>query len=203
MARTVAATQDRDGRREQARGTRKDLTKEPAMSTTQWILNIALLAWVLLRNLGTRPLDRAFVTIPLIVVGVAAGIFLREVPTAGNDVTLDVVFTAAGLVLGALATALTRVRVEAGKTVVTAGAAFAALWIAVIGGRVLFAEWATGAGSRAVGRFSVEHLITGADAWTAAFVLMALAMVVTRVVTTGLWATVSRRSPAVAASSAA
>jgi hypothetical protein len=173
------------------------------MSTTQWILNIALLAWVLLRNLGTRPLDRAFVTIPLLVVGVAAGIFLRSVPTAGNDVFLDVVFAGAGVVLGAVATALTRVRVEAGRLVVTAGAAFAALWIVVIGGRVLFAEWATGSGSRTIGRFSMEHLITGADAWTAAFVLMALAMVLSRVVTTGIRAAASRRSlPATAPSAA-
>jgi len=65
------------------------------MSPTQWILNIALLAWVLLRNLGTRPLDRSFVVVPLLVVGVAAGIYLRDVPTAGNDVFLEVVFAAA------------------------------------------------------------------------------------------------------------
>ena len=173
------------------------------MSTTQWILNVALLAWVLLRNLGTRPLDRSFVTIPLIVVAVAAGVFLRDVPTAGNDVPLDVAFTVAGLVLGAVATGLTRVRAEAGRLVVTAGAAFAGLWIAVIGGRVLFAEWANGAGARTIGRFSVEHLITGADAWTAAFVLMALAMVLSRVVTTGLRAALSRRSLAATAPSAA
>ncbi|HEY8287455.1 MAG TPA: hypothetical protein VIJ28_23965, partial [Chloroflexota bacterium] len=31
-----------------------------------------------------------------------------------------------------------------------------------------------------VGRFSFDHQITGADAWTAAFVLMAIAMVATR-----------------------
>ena len=38
---------------------------------------------------------------PLIVVGIAAGIYLRNVPTLGNDVTLDVLFAAAGLALGA------------------------------------------------------------------------------------------------------
>ena len=156
------------------------------MSTTQWILNLALLAWVLLRNLGTRPLDRTAFTVPLLVVGVAAGVFLRDVPTAGNDVALDVVFTAGGVVLGAVATALTRIRVDGGRAFVTAGTAFAALWIAVIGGRILFAEWANGPGSPMIGRFSVEHLITGADAWTAAFVLMALAMVVGRTVSTGV-----------------
>ena len=163
------------------------------MSTTQWILNIALLAWVLLRNVGTRPLDRRAFTVPLLVVAVAAGVFLRDVPTLRNDLQLDVVFTAAGLALGVLATALTRIRVDAGRVVVTAGAAFAGLWIAVIGGRILFAEWATGSGAASVGRFSREHLITGADAWTAAFVLMALAMVVARLVSTAAWAAASRR----------
>ena len=68
-----------------------------------------------------------------------------------------------------------------------------ALWIAVIGGRILFAEWATGAGSRTVGQFSRDHLITGADAWTAAFVLMALAMVVGRLLTTAVVAAASHR----------
>ena len=173
------------------------------MSTTQWILNCTLLGWVLVRNVGTRPLDRSAFTVPLLVVAVAAGIFLRDVPTAGNDVALDVLFAATGLVLGLAATAVTQVRPVDGRVVVTAGAAFAALWIVVIGGRIAFAEWATGAGSRTVGQFSRDHLITGADAWTAAFVLMALAMVLSRVVTTGLWAAASRRSPAVPAPSAA
>ncbi len=163
------------------------------MSTTQWILNISLLAWVLLRNVGTRPLDRAAFTVPLLVVGIAAGIYLRDVPTLGNDVTLDVLFAATGLALGALATGLTRIRVTGGRLVVTAGAAFAGLWIAVIGGRILFAEWANGSGAATIGRFSRDHLITGADAWTAAFVLMALAMVLGRLLTTAAWATASRR----------
>jgi hypothetical protein len=57
----------------------------------------------------------------------------------------------------------------------------------------VFAEWATGAGSRTIGQFSRNHLITGADAWTAAFVLMALAMVVGRLVTTAVVAAGSRR----------
>ena len=40
--------------------------------------------------------------------------------------------------------------------------------------------------ARGIGEFSRAHLITGADAWTAAFVIMALAMVVTRLTATGV-----------------
>jgi hypothetical protein len=49
-----------------------------------------------------------------------------------------------------------------------------------------------------VGRFSTEHSITGADAWTAAFVLMALAMVVARLASTAVRARgpVPGRAPA-------
>lgn len=77
---------------------------------------------------------------------------------------------------------------------VSAGAGFAALWVLVVAGRVTFAEWATHGGSRAVTEFSVRHQITGAEAWTAAFVLMALAMVVARYAMTG--AVVVRRQRA-------
>lgn len=154
------------------------------MSMTQWTLNVALVAWVLLRNLGTRPVGRGTYLVPLLVVAVAGAIFLRDLPTGGNDLTLEMVGAATGLVLGVLATGLTGMTRDGDRPLVRAGAAFAALWIVVIGGRVAFAEWATHGGARAVGEFSVRHSITGADAWTAAFVLMALAMVLARVAST-------------------
>ncbi len=52
----------------------------------------------------------------------------------------------------------------------------------MIGGRIAFAEWATGPGAYTVGMFSHDHAITGADAWTQAFVVMALGMVLARTV---------------------
>jgi hypothetical protein len=156
------------------------------MTTTQWILNGALLAWVLLRNLGTRRVGAGTYLVPVLVVNVAAVLFLRDVPTDGNDAVLEALGIAAGLLLGVLATGLTRITADGQRTLIRAGAGFAALWIAVIGGRIAFAEWATHAGARAVGEFSLHHAITGADAWTAAFVLMALAMVVGRTVSTGV-----------------
>ena len=162
------------------------------MSTAQWILNGALLAWVLGRNLGTKPLTRATFAVPAVIVLGAALAFLRDVPSAGHDQRLELAGALAGCVLGLVATALTRVRARGAKVVVEAGLAFAALWVIVIGGRVAFAEWATHSGAQVVGEFSMRHQITGADAWTAAFVLMSLAMVVMRYVSTSavvVWVT--------------
>lgn len=167
------------------------------MSTAQWILNLALLGWVLTRNVGTHRVSGATFLVPLTVVVTAGAWFLRDLPTAGHDVRLELVGVTAGLVLGTLAALLTRVHRHRDHLVVSAGTAFAAVWIATIGGRMLFAQWATHSGARTIGEFSMRHQITGADAWTAAFVLMALTMVAVRLVVT-LVQVRSHRSPSAA-----
>lgn len=169
------------------------------MTTTEYLLNAGLLAFVLWANLGTRAVTRARFTLPLILVAVAAAVFLRDVPTAGNDVALELTGAATGAVLGLVAAALVRVRRDAtGRLVMRAGAAYAALWVAVIGGRVAFAYGADHWFGPAIGRFSMTHAITGADAWTSAFVLMALCMVVARVAATGLATARAARRPVAA-----
>ncbi len=156
------------------------------MTTSQYFLNLALLAWILSSNLGTRTLTRRRVTLPLFVVAGAGWFYLADLPSVGNDGRLELVGLAAGVLLGAVAALTVRVHREGERTLATAGAAFAALWVAVVGGRVLFAYGAEHWFSRDIAQFSREHLITGADAWTAAFVIMALAMVVSRLAVTGL-----------------
>jgi hypothetical protein len=152
------------------------------MSTTQWILSIVLLVWALARNLGTREITPWTFVLPVGIVLAAAVLFLVPLPTGGNDLQLVVVSGSVGAALGLAASAVTRLHGRDGRVVATAGTGFAALWILMIGGRIVFAEWATGSGARTVGAFSRDHLITGADAWTAAFVVMALGMVLARTV---------------------
>jgi hypothetical protein len=167
------------------------------MSTAQWILNFSLLAWVLGRNLGTHRVTRSTFLVPLLLVIAAGGWLLRDLPTAGHDIGLELVGIAAGLVLGTVAALLARMHRRQGDLVTSAGLAFAAVWVAAIGGRMLFAQWATHSGARTIGEFSMRHQITGADAWTAAFVLMALTMVAVRVVVVTLQLA-RHRSPAAA-----
>jgi hypothetical protein len=150
------------------------------MSTSQWILSLTLLAWALVRNVGTRRVTRGTFVLPAVIVVAAVAGFLSPLPTAGNDLVLVAVLGAVGVVLGLAASAATRLEHRDGVLTATAGAAFAALWVLMIGVRIAFAQWATGPGAQTVGMFSRDHLITGADAWTAAFVVMALGMVLAR-----------------------
>ncbi|MGN6243428.1 MAG: hypothetical protein ACTHQ3_07110 [Motilibacteraceae bacterium] len=155
------------------------------MSTAQWILSLALLTWALARNLGTRPITQGTFVVPLAIV-VVASIFLLPLPTQGHDLLLIGVLGAVGLVLGVAAGASTRLHDRSGRLVATTGVGYAAAWVVAIGGRIAFAEWATGPGAHTVGEFSRDHAITGADAWTAAFVAMALAMVLSRTISVAL-----------------
>jgi hypothetical protein len=168
------------------------------MTTSQYLLNVALLAYILASNLGTHAVTSRRMTLPLLLVAGAAAVFLRQVPTLGHDLGLEGIGVAAGAVLGVAAGLLVRVRRQDGRTTATAGGAYAVLWVAVIGGRIAFAYGADHWFPRAIGQFSMRHQITGADAWTAAFILMALTMVLTRVAVTAARAGLVQRQPVVA-----
>jgi hypothetical protein len=169
------------------------------MTATMYLLNLGLLAFVLWANLGTRTVTRSRLLLPVLLVIAAGAVFLRDVPTAGHDVTLEAAGVGAGVVLGLLAGALVRVqRNRAGRLVMRAGAAYAGLWVAVIGGRMLFAYGADHWFPAAIGRFSMTHQITGADAWTAAFILLSLSMVLARVATSAVLVALAGRRPTAA-----
>lgn len=163
------------------------------MNTTQWILNIGILA-LMLTQFGEHVASRRRLVLPLAAVAVVAVNVLPGIPTAGSDLGFALIGALAGTLLGVAAAALMRVRGrEDGRVTITAGWGYAALWTAVIGGRIAFALWATGPGMRQVGTFSMAHHITG-DGWVAFFVLMAVAMILSRTLVVG--AQVLRRLPA-------
>ena len=158
---------------------------ENPMTTTQWLLNIGLLIFILATNLGTRPITRRRLAIPLLLAAVAGILLLSNVPTRGNDVALDFIGAGAGVALGILAALLMPVERRAhGPVVSKAGLPYALLWLLVIGGRIAFAESANGWAAAGIRDFSISNSITGADAWTAGFIIMALTMVTARVITT-------------------
>jgi len=141
------------------------------MTTTDYVLDIALIAIVLLQIRGRRLTPRSQL-IPLAIVAWAAG----------NDLLLVIGCAAVGTVLGTLCAVFTSVRPDTqGFPVAKAGVVAAVLWILGVGARFAFQLYATHGGQAAIARFSLAHDITSSEAWTAALVLMALCEVVARV----------------------
>jgi hypothetical protein len=157
-------------------------------TTSVLLLNLGILAFVLRTGLGTRPLTRRRYTLPFAIVAAVAITFLRNPPSAGNDVVLDLVIGLVGLAFGAAAGGLMQVYRDPsdGALLTKAGAAYAAIWTAVIGARILFAYGAQSWFAHPVATFSRAHSITGGAAWTAALVLGSLCMVMGRVAVTAL-----------------
>ena len=150
-------------------------------------INVALLVVVVFTQLGRRVVTRRRFTIPLIIVGIAGFEYLRGAPTVGDDIPFYLAGAGAGAVFALIASRFVRVEREStGEIVARTGVAYALVWLIVIGGRIAFAEAATHTSfGSTVGSFSRAESITGSGAWRAMFVLMALAMVLTRLAVLG------------------
>jgi hypothetical protein len=150
------------------------------MTITDYILDIALIAVVLLQIRGRR-LTARWLLAPIVIVAWAATSYLHSIPTSGNDLLLIIGCAAAGTVLGVLCAVFTSVKADGrGAPVAKAGAIAAALWVLGVGTRLAFQLYVTHGGGPAVARFSVLHSLTLPGAWTAALVLMALCEAVFR-----------------------
>ncbi|MFJ3776717.1 hypothetical protein ACIPX0_33980 [Streptomyces sp. NPDC090075] len=153
------------------------------MTTTEWITDIALVL-VVFRQLREGRLDLKSFLIPLGIVAFVAHQYLDSIPTAGNDLVLVGVLMGVGAALGVAGGVYTRLRIVGEHVLIKAGAVSAILWVLGMGARMGFQLWTEqGAGADDVARFSVAHQITSEQAWVAAFVLMALTEVVTRLAT--------------------
>ncbi|WP_327064534.1 hypothetical protein OG500_01625 [Kitasatospora sp. NBC_01250] len=153
------------------------------MTTTEWITDLALIL-VVFRQLREGRLDLRSFLIPLGIVTFVAYSYLDSIPTAGNDLVLIGVLMGVGAVLGIAGGIYTRIRTAGGHILIKAGAVSAILWVVGMGARMGFQMWVEHAGGAAdVARFSLTHHITSDQAWVAAFVLMALTEVVTRLAT--------------------
>jgi hypothetical protein len=152
------------------------------MTTTDYLINFALIALVLLQIRDNRLTTRALLR-PVLLVAAAALYYLKGLPTAGHDVGLYAAFIAVGLVFGTLCGLTTHVwRATDGFAHTKSGIAAAIFWVLGIGSRLAFEEYWSHGGAGAITHFSITNQITSQDAWVAALVLMALAEVVSRLV---------------------
>ena len=151
-----------------------------AMRTTDYLIN-AVFVLIVFRQARERELDRRSFIIPLVIVAYVAHLYLRSIPTAGNDLALIGALGIVGLTLGVASGFATHVRAgENGLAVARVGWIAGGLLIAGIGSRMVFAFAISHGARHAVANFSIAHQI-GAAAWPVALVLMAVLEVSTRI----------------------
>jgi hypothetical protein len=150
------------------------------MSPLDYALNLLLVAAVI-RQMRGKKLTPFGLLWPIALVFAAAVEYLHSIPSAGNDLELAIAGAALGATLGCLCGLYTRIHRQPDDSLVAkATGAAAMLWVLGVGARMAFALYAENGGGPSVARFSAVHHITGAAAWTAAFILMALTEVIGR-----------------------
>jgi len=154
------------------------------MNATEIITFAGLATLIIATQMGRRRLTLRRLLLPFAAVVLVGYHYLHGVPTVGGDLDFEVSLTLAGALCGVLAAVLMNVERDerTGLIMTEAGITYAALWVIVFGGRLAFAWAASNLWSHQVTEFSIQHQITGSAAWTAAFVFMALSMVLTRTV---------------------
>ena len=167
------------------------------MNTTDYIVN-GILVLLVIRQIRGGRLDLTGLLLPVVLVTATAVYYLRSVPTAGNDLTLELTLAGAGAALGigcGLATQLTR---RQDGVHARAGVLAAFLWVFGMATRMGFSFASDHGAGGSIAHFSRTHQITGSQAWVAAFVLMALSEAVARLVAIRFRAWRLSAAPAVA-----
>jgi hypothetical protein len=153
--------------------------------TTEILIAVAIVGSILLQ-FGSHAIDWRRVALPLLIVSGFAVYYLKGIPTGGNDLLFTLAGLGLGVLLGAVAGVLMGVRRDTtGRVILTAGVAYAALWIVVFAARLGFVLIAQNSPStfRDLFIWAFQHGITE-EGWTDFFLLQALAMVGVRTLVT-------------------
>jgi Ni/Fe-hydrogenase subunit HybB-like protein len=152
------------------------------MPTNVLIVNIAVLFAVLEADLGRRKISTFRILRPLFLAAGIIPLFIAHPVTSGNGEILEIALAGLGALLGvAAAGGLMKITYDEAsqRCMSTAGAAYGAFWVVVIGARLLFTYGANHWFSTQLGHWMATNGIT-VDALTDALIFMAMAMAVTR-----------------------
>ena len=146
------------------------------------LINVIVLFVVLEADVGPhRKIGWFRIARPLVLAGTIVPVYLKSLTTHGTGLYLELAGTAAGILLGLIATGLMKVyrSPKTGRPVSRADFGYAILWIIIIGARSAFsygsAHWF---GPQLGTWMTAHHVVSGA--LTDTLLLMALGMLLTR-----------------------
>jgi len=110
------------------------------MPASVWIINLVVLGAVYEADLGHRKITTFRLIRPLLLAAGIVALYFKKVGTTGNGLLFELALLVLGIGLGLAAASLFRVYQDKGVPWSHAGVAYAALWAAVIGARLVFVE---------------------------------------------------------------
>ncbi|MFE8944555.1 hypothetical protein ACWCQS_35895 [Streptomyces sp. NPDC002076] len=148
---------------------------------TALIASATILTIILATDLGRRKVTNMRMLRSLLAVAIVIALFVHSLPTAGNDVSLQLAGIGVGAICGLIAGALLPAHREASGEIYTRGGiGYAVLWIVLSSSRVLFAYGTEHWFPQGIIKFSIDYKLSGQDVYANAFVFMSLAMVLAR-----------------------
>jgi hypothetical protein len=169
------------------------------MLTKALIVNGLVLFAVLEADLGSRKVTTFRLLRPLLLAAAIVPMFLEAIVTHGTGLALEIGGGVAGVLLGLSAAGVMSIHrePETGRIMTRAGAAYAALWIAVIAARSCFSIGAAHWFSHPLATWMVHHQVTAA-AITDTLIIMAVGMTLARTLGLAVRANEIRRQVPVA-----
>lgn len=157
------------------------------MPASVWILNLVVLAVLLEADLGRRKIGWFRVLRPLLTAGAVVALYMSSVPTSGHNVALQAVGAGVGVLLGLAAHLFMSVGYGPVKSrgsvrdraVSRAGFGYAAFWIVIFAGRLVFIYGSENWFSHSVGQFLIAHQLSVAGL-TDSLIFMAITMALAR-----------------------
>jgi hypothetical protein len=154
------------------------------------LFNLIVLAVLLEADLGRRKIGWFRVLRPLIASVAAIALFTTSVPTSGHNLALEAAGVGVGVLAGLAAHLFVTVGFDpakgknsanrpSGRAVSWAGFGYAAFWILVFAGRLVFIYGTEHWFPRPLGQFLIAHQLSAA-ALTDALLFMAIAMALAR-----------------------
>ncbi|OCT16016.1 hypothetical protein A8709_10385 [Paenibacillus pectinilyticus] len=166
------------------------------MNTTTWIEILLIMAIAMWTQMGRRAFTTRRIFMPFIVSIIMGQQYLHGIPMSGSNLGALGLCLLVGIVFGGLLLAATTVERDASGVVYTkAGLPYLVIWVLELGSRVAFAYYAR-SHQQQVGHFLLSHHLSP-DVIGSGFMLMTIAMLLTRVlgiVVWGKWVRTSRKA---------
>ncbi|WGD97891.1 hypothetical protein [Bacillus safensis] len=150
------------------------------MDTQTWLIMGTIFLVVLFTQFGRKKFTVRNAILPFIICGIVIKMYVKDIPTSGNDIVALGLMIAAGILFGILILFTVKIEWSEGKAFTIAGIPYLLLWIIGLGWRIVLTNYAEHWNPQRFMEFMITHKLD-IDIIPPAFIFFTLAMFTTRI----------------------